>query len=149
MTTGILQLSKKFLHDRIIPFNLKIAGKILKHMKSNSNTYAVEIGLQFANYYVSPSSLSKKNKKKWKYSNKFYPDDGQIFISARDMQFKNKTSLIQRQWKKSLLIIKSFDCEMHWLRNGYQSKTITKMFQIQVIPVNIISIRTLSFLLAA
>lgn len=32
-------------------------------MKSNSNTYAVEIGLQFANYYVSPSSLSKKKKK--------------------------------------------------------------------------------------
>lgn len=64
MTTGILQLSKKFLHDRIIPFNLKIAGKNLKHMKSNSNTYAVEIGLQFANYYVSPSSLSNKKKKK-------------------------------------------------------------------------------------
>lgn len=64
MTTGILQLSKKFLHDRIIPFNLKIAGKNLKHMKSNSNTDAVEIGLQFANYYVSPSSLSKKKEKK-------------------------------------------------------------------------------------
>lgn len=63
MTTGILQLSKKFFHDGIIPFNLKIAGKNLKHMKSNSNTYAVEIGLQFANYYVSPSSLSKKKKK--------------------------------------------------------------------------------------
>lgn len=64
MTTGILQLSKKFFHDRIIPFNLKIAGTNLKHMKSNSNTYAVEIGLQFANYYVSPSSLSKKKEKK-------------------------------------------------------------------------------------
>lgn len=64
MTTGILQLSKKFFHDRIIPFNLKIAGTNLKHMKSNSNTYAVEIGLQFANYYVSPSSLSKKKKKR-------------------------------------------------------------------------------------
>lgn len=63
MTTGILQLSKKFFHDRIIPFNLKIAGTNLKHMKSNSNTYAVEIGLQFANYYVSPSSLSQKKKK--------------------------------------------------------------------------------------
>lgn len=33
-------------------------------MKSNRNTYAVEIGLQFANYYVSPSSLSKKKKKR-------------------------------------------------------------------------------------
>lgn len=64
MTTGILQLFKKFFHDRIIPFNLKIAGTNLKHMKSNSNTYAVEIGLQFANYYVSPSSLSKKKKKR-------------------------------------------------------------------------------------
>lgn len=64
MTTGILQLSKKFFHDRIIPFNLKIAGTNLKHMKSNSNTYAVEIGLQFANYYVSPSSLSNKKKKR-------------------------------------------------------------------------------------
>lgn len=41
-----------------------MAGKNLKHMKSNSNTYAVEIGLQFANYYVSPSSLSKKKEKK-------------------------------------------------------------------------------------
>lgn len=33
-------------------------------MKSNSNTDAVEIGLQFANYYVSPSSLSNKKKKR-------------------------------------------------------------------------------------
>lgn len=94
MTTGILQLSKKFLHDRIIPFNLKIAGKNLKHMKSNSNTYAVEIGLQFANYYVSPSSLSKKRKKR---NGKTQTNVTQNFISARDMQFRNKTSLIQRQ----------------------------------------------------
>lgn len=73
MTTGILQLSKKFLHDRIIPFNLEIAGKNLKHMKSNSNTYAVEIGLQFANYYVSPSSLSKKKKKEMKKLKQILP----------------------------------------------------------------------------